>query len=195
MGANEGGGLMPTLAFGIPGGESMALLLVAFIGLGIVPGPDMLTKHLDLVFSMVWIVVIANIVVTLIGLGITPWLARLPALQANLMVPMVLSVCAVGAYAVRGRIEDLLIAAAFGVVGYLMDKYRYSRANFVIGMVLATMIERNLHISLTLHGNDFLLDRPIALALLVFVILTSALPFLRSWHRRRKALHAKGAPA
>ena len=195
MGANEGGGLMPTLAFGIPGGESMALLLVAFIGLGIVPGPDMLTKHLDLVFSMVWIVVIANIVVTLIGLGITPWLARLPALQANLMVPMVLSVCAVGAYAVRGRIEDVLIAAAFGVLGYLMDKYRYSRANLVIGMVLATMIERNLHISLTLHGNDFLLDRPIALALLVFVIATSALPFVRSRYRRRKALQANGAPA
>ena len=65
MGANEGGGLMPTLAFGIPGGESMAILLVAFIGLGVVPGPDMLTKNLDLVFSMVWIIVIANVVTTL----------------------------------------------------------------------------------------------------------------------------------
>ena len=186
MGANEGGGLMPTLAFGIPGGESMAILLVAFVSLGVVPGPEMLTKKLDLVFSMVWILVIANIAVTLIGLAITPWLARLPALQANLMVPTVLSVCAVGAYAVRGRIEDVITAAVFGVLGYLMDKYLYSRANFVIGMVLATMIERNLHISLTLYGNDFLLDRPIALGLLIFVIVTAALPFLRNWYRRRK---------
>ncbi len=194
MGANEGGGLMPTLAFGIPGGESMAILLVAFVSLGIVPGPDMLTKHLDLVWSMVWIIVIANIAVTVIGLAITPWLARLPGLQANLMVPTVLSVCVVGAYAVRGRIEDVLVAAVFGVLGYIMDKYRYSRANFVIGMVLAVMIERNLHISLTLYGNDFLLDRPIALALLVFVIVTSALPFLRS-RRRRKALAPRGATA
>lgn len=195
MGANEGGGLMPTLAFGIPGGESMAILLVAFVSLGIVPGPDMLTKHLDLVWSMVWIIVIANIAVTIIGLAITPWLARLPGLQANLMVPTVLSVCVVGAYAVRGRIEDVLVAALFGVLGYFMDKYRYSRANFVIGMVLAVMIERNLHISLTLYGNDFLLDRPIALALLVFVIITSALPFLRSWRRPRKALDHRGAAA
>jgi putative tricarboxylic transport membrane protein len=186
MGANEGGGLMPTLAFGIPGGESMAILLVAFVSLGIVPGPDMLTKKLDLVFSMVWIIVLANIAVTLIGLGITPWLARLPALQANIMVPTVLSVCVVGAYAVRGRIEDVILAAVFGVFGYVMDKYRYSRANFVIGMVLATMIERNLHISLTLYGRDFLLQRPIALALLIFVIVTAALPFLRNWYRRRK---------
>ena len=194
MGANEGGGLMPTLAFGIPGGESMAILLVAFVSLGVVPGPEMLTKKLDLVFSMVWILVIANITVTLIGLAITPWLARLPSLQANLMVPTVLSVCAVGAYAVRGRIEDVIIAAIFGVLGYLMDKYRYSRANFVIGMVLATMIERNLHISLTLYGNDFLLDRPIALGLLIFVIVTAALPFLRNWYRRRK-LNPNGAVA
>jgi TctA family transporter len=191
MGANEGGGLMPTLAFGIPGGESMAILLVAFMGLGVVPGPDMLTKNLDLVFSMVWIIVIANIAVTIIGLGITPWLARLPSLQANLMVPIVLSVCFVGAYATRGHIEDVIVAAVFGVVGYLMDKYRYSRANFVIGMVLAVMIERNLHISLTLYGKDFLLDRPIALAMLIFVLITAALPFIRNW-RRKKRQHASG---
>jgi TctA family transporter len=187
MGANEGGGLMPTLAFGIPGGESMALLLVAFIGLGVVPGPDMLTKHLDLVFSMVWIIVIANITVTVIGLAICPALARLPTLHANLMVPVVLSVCFVGAYATRSRIEDVVVAAIFGVLGYVMDKYRYSRANFVIGMVLAVMIERNLHISLTLYGDDFLLQRPIALAMLLFVVVTAALPFVRKWRRRSRA--------
>jgi TctA family transporter len=186
MGANEGGGLMPTLAFGIPGGESMAILLVAFIGLGVVPGPDMLTKHLDLVFSMVWIIVIANIATTIIGLAITPWLARLPSLHANLMVPLVLSVCFVGAYATRSRIEDVVVAAIFGFVGFLMDKYRYSRANFVIGMVLAVMIERNLHISLTLYGEDFLLKRPIALAMLAFVFVTAALPFIRNWRRKRR---------
>jgi putative tricarboxylic transport membrane protein len=152
-----------------------------------VPGPDMLTKNLDLVFSMVWIIVIANVAVTLIGLAITPWLARLPALHANLMVPLVLSVCFVGAYATRGRIEDVVVASVFGLVGFLMDKYRYSRANFVIGMVLAVMIERNLHISLTLYGADFLLDRPIALGMFLFVIATAALPFVRHWRRRRQA--------
>jgi TctA family transporter len=142
---------------------------------------------------MVWIIVIGNIMVTLIGLGITPWLARLPSLQANLMVPIVLAVCFVGAYATRGHIEDVLVAAVFGVVGYLMDKYRYSRANFVIGMVLAVMIERNLHISLTLYGNDFLLERPIALAMLAFVVVTAALPFVRSWRRKKRALAAGAA--
>ncbi|HSG66130.1 MAG TPA: tripartite tricarboxylate transporter permease, partial [Gammaproteobacteria bacterium] len=185
MGANEGGGLMPTLAFGIPGGESMAILLVAFLSMGIVPGPQMLTTDLDLVFAMVWIIVIANVLTTLLGLGISGWLARLPMLNPNIMIPLVLSVCLFGAFATRGLVEDVVVAALFGVVGYYMDKYRYSRANFVIGMVLAEMIERNLHISLSLYGTDFLLVRPIALAMLIFIVVTTALPFIRSRRRRR----------
>jgi len=162
LGANEGGGLMPTLAFGIPGGESMAILLVAFLSMGIVPGPQMLTSDLDLVFAMVWIIVIANVLTTLLGLSISGWLARLPMLNPNVMIPLVLSVCLFGAFATRGLVEDVVVAALFGLVGYYMDKYRYSRANFVIGMVLAEMIERNLHISLSLYGSDFRVTRPIS---------------------------------
>ena len=193
MAANEGGGLMPTLAFGIPGGESMAILLVAFMTLGVSPGPEMLTKHLDLVFSMVWIIVLANLLVTVIGLFISPWLARLPTLHANTMVPLVMSVCLVGAYATRGRIGDVIVAVVFGVLGFLMDKYRYSRANLVIGMVLATMIERNLHLSLSLYGDFFIFKRPVALGLLIFIIVTTALPFLR--RRRRARVATVGAKA
>jgi TctA family transporter len=186
LGANEGGGLMPTLAFGIPGGESMAILLIAFLGMGIVPGPQMLTTGLDLVFSMVWIIVIANVLTTLLGLGISPYLARLPMLNPNVMIPLVLSVCLFGAFATRGLVADVVVAALFGVLGYYMDKYNYSRANFVIGMVLAEMIERNLHISLSLYGSDFIFTRPITLAMLVLMIVTTALPFVRAYRARRK---------
>ncbi|MCY3731853.1 MAG: tripartite tricarboxylate transporter permease [Rhodospirillaceae bacterium] len=187
LGANEGGGLMPTLAFGIPGGESMAILLVAFLSMGIVPGPQMLTSELDLVFSMVWIVVIANLLTTLIGLGVSSRLARLPTLNPNVMIPLVLSVCLFGAFATRGLVEDVAVAALFGVLGYLMDKYRYSRANFVIGMVLAEMIERNLHIALGLYGELFILTRPVTLAMAVFIIVTTALPFIRRRRAHRGA--------
>lgn len=185
LGANEGGGLMPTLAFGIPGGESMAILLVAFLSMGIVPGPQMLTSELNLVFSMVWIIVIANLLTTLIGLAISSRLAKLPTLNPNVMIPLVLSVCFLGAFATRGLVEDVLVAALFGVIGYLLDKYNYSRANFVIGMVLADMIERNLHISMGLYGNLFVLTRPITLAMLIFIIFTTALPLIRQFRRQK----------
>ena len=185
LGATEGGALLPTLAFGIPGGEAMAVLLVAFIGLGITPGPQMLTTDLETVFSFVWIVVIASTVTTAIGLAVTPYLARLPSLNPNIMIPLVLSICFVGAYSTRGQLGDVVVAAVFGIVGYVMDKYNYSRANFVIGMVLSVMIERNLHLSLTLYGDSFLLTRPVSLVMLLLLIATTALPFIRKWRKKR----------
>jgi len=187
IGANEGGGLMPTMVFGIPGGESMAILLVAFYNLGIQPGPDMMTNHLDVVFAMMWIIVLGNLFTTGIGLGIARYLARLPSLNPNLMIPLVVSVCFIGSFATRGRIEDVFVTAIFGVLGFFMDRYHYSRANLVIGFVLADMIERNLHISIQLYGDGFLLVRPVALAMAAFLVITSALPFYRASKRRRAA--------
>lgn len=194
IGANEGGGLLPTLALGIPGGEGMAILLVAFIGAGVTPGPQMLTEHLDLVFTQVWIIVLANILTSLIGLGISPYLARLPAINPKIIVPLVLGVCFTGAYASHLRQSDVVVAAIFGVIGYVMEKYNYSRANFVIGMVLAVMIERNLHLSLTLYGDWFIFTRPIALIMFVLVILTTALPFIRARRARMRLLSTQPIP-
>jgi TctA family transporter len=188
LGANEGGGLMPTLAFGIPGGESMAILLVAFLNMGIVPGPQMLVSGLDLVFSMVWIIVIANLLTTLIGLTISSRLARLPALSPNILIPLVLSVCLFGAFATRGLVADVMVAGIFGGLGYLMDKFDYSRANLVIAMVLAEMIERNLHISLGLYGNSFILTRPITLVMFIFIVFTTGLPFYRRYRTRQEEI-------
>jgi TctA family transporter len=77
-----------------------------------------------------------------------------------------------------------------------MDKYRYSRATFVIGMVLAIMIERNLHLSVSLYGEWFVFTRPIALIMFVLIIVTTAWPFFRKWQRdkqmRRAPLAEKG---
>ncbi|MFH1633685.1 MAG: tripartite tricarboxylate transporter permease [Chloroflexota bacterium] len=185
LGANEGGGLLPTLAFGIPGGDSMALLLIAFYNMGISPGPQMLTQHLDMVFTLVWIVILASLMVAVIGIAVSPYLARIPNISANLMVPFVLSICFLGAFTVRSRIADVMVAGMFGGIGYLMDKFHYSRSNFVIGMVLATMIERSLHISITLYGKYFVFTRPMTLILLLALIVTTAWPFVRNWRRQR----------
>jgi TctA family transporter len=182
LGANEGGGLLPTLAFGIPGGESMAILLVAFLNMGIVPGPQMLTTDLDLVFVMVWIIVFANLFTTLLGLIISPKLAKLPGINPNIMIPMVLSVCIFGAYATRGYFLDVAVAFLFGILGYYMDKFNFSRANFVIGMVLADMIERNLHISIGLDGSLFIFNKPVSIAMLCLLVITTFL----SLNRKKK---------
>ncbi len=186
VGANEGGGLLPTLALGIPGGEGMAIVLIAFIGLGVVPGPKMLTDHMDLIFTLVWVIVLASIITSIIGLIISPYLARIPSLNNNIIIPLVLSVCVIGAYAARGQMSDVVVAGVFGAIGYLMDKYHYSRATFVIGMVLAVMIERNLHLSVSLYGEWFILQRPVAAIMLILIVVTTAWPFYRNWKRDKE---------
>ncbi|CEP69345.1 Protein of unknown function DUF112,transmembrane [Moorella glycerini] len=178
--ANEGGGLVPTLGFGIPGGESMAILLSAFIVIGIAPGREMLESHLDLVFAIVWIIVIANIITTGSGLLLAKQLVRISSLPSSILIPLVLPICLAGAYAVKGRIGDVIIAVVFGFIGYLMKKYDYSRADMAIGMVLGLMVERYLHISIKLYGSFFFLTRPVTLVLLLIVLLTVLYPFLRA---------------
>jgi putative tricarboxylic transport membrane protein len=189
-GANEGGGLVPTLGFGIPGGESMAILLSAFLALGIAPGRDMLENHMDIVFTMVWVLVLANILTTLIGMGIAKHLAKLVTISGSILFPLVLAVCVGGAYAVHGEITDVIVAFIFGFIGFYMNKYGYSRADMVIGMVLGLMFERYLHISINLYGPFFYFTRPVTLLLLALVVYTCAYPFIQA--RKKKRLAREG---
>ena len=151
----------------------------------------MLTQHLDIVFSLVWIIVLASILTTLIGLAISPYLARMPNLDHSVMIPIVLTICFVAAFATRGVEADVIVCAVFGLLGYVMDRYKYSRANLVIGMVLADMIERSLHLSLSLYGDYFIFTRPVTFAMFAFIVATTAWPFIRSWRKRRAAAHAR----
>lgn len=183
--ANEGGGLMPTLGFGVPGGESMTILLSAFVTMGIQPGKELITNNLHLVFTMVWIIVIANLLTTSFGILTAKRLAKLTTLPGSILIPIIMSTCFLGAYSVKGRIGDVVVAAIFGVIGYLLEKYDYSRADMVIGMVLGLMLERYMHISLSLHGNLFFVTRPVTLALLLLVLFTLAYPFIRKWRASR----------
>lgn len=194
LGANEGGGLLPTLGFGIPGGESAAILLSAFLVMGIAPGRQMLTEGLDLVFAMVWILVIANIVTTLVGLLTAPYFTRLTAVPAVRLIPLIMAVCFAGVYAINQRIEDVLLCAALGVVGFFMKTYGYPLASVAIGLVLGPILERYLHVSVTLHGPLFWVTRPVTLVLLLLVLATIAAPLVLRRRRGTSGGHGGGRP-
>ena len=83
--AKEGGVLIPTIAFGVPGGAAMALLLGAFPIQGLIPGPDMLTRHLDVTYTIVWSIAVANILGTSICLLFTNQIAKIATIRANLL--------------------------------------------------------------------------------------------------------------
>jgi len=186
--AKEGGALVPTVAFGIPGSAGMAILLGAFYIQGIKPGPDMLNNNLWLIFSMAWTVAIANILAAAVCMAFANRMARVALLPGGYLFPVVLILCGIGAYCTRNALGDLVVTAIFGFVGYAMKKYQWPRPVVIIGLVLAKVAEKNLHLSLRLYHETFFL-RPITITLILIVIVTLILT-LRGRRREKGDLPA-----
>ncbi len=187
--SKEGGDLIPTVAFGIPGGSAMAILLGAFLILGLQPGPAMLTTHLDLVWEMMWVLIIANIIGAIAYLILTPYFTQLTNLRTSLIVPFILVTIMVGSYLQGSHFTNFVITVIMSLVGYLMKKYDYHRAPLILGLVLGEIAETNLHISLRLWGPAFI-TRPITMVLLGFTLLTVFYPIFSAWNKRRRLVGA-----
>jgi len=186
--SKEGGALLPTIVFGIPGSSGMAILLGAFLILGIVPGPRMITDHLDLVWGMVWVMVIANIIGAVTLYPISGYMGKLAFLRGSLLIPPILVLATVGAYLIRGHWQDVALSLCFGFVGYGMKKWHYPRAPMILGFILGPLAEDYLHKSLGVWGLAFL-KRPVVTVLLTMAVLSlcySLWHAYRETRRRRK---------
>ena len=182
--SKEGGSLVPTIGFGIPGSSAMALLLGVFLILDLQPGPRMLTSGLDMVMLMAWTIAIANVIAAGIALISSNLFVKLTFLRGSLIIPIVLSLCVLGAFTTHSSFADILVPLFFGLLGYFMKKYDYSRAVLILGLVLGRITEKNLNLSLRLFGIDFWM-RPISIILLVSILLTLTIPFFRAWKKKR----------
>jgi len=183
--AVEGGALASTLAFGIPGSSSMAILISALLIMGVEPGPKLMVMHLDLVFLMIWTVVLGNLIGTLLGMVVANPLARVTFMRSSLLVPVLLTIIVTGAFIFHRSWFDMIVVLVFGGLGYAMKKLDYSRPAFIIGFVLGLMVERNLYLSIKLFGGKFIFQ-PLALSLMIFTILVLAYNVLKIIHAKRK---------
>ena len=181
--SKEGGELIPTIAFGVPGSGAMAILLGGFLIMGIVPGPDMLTKHLAITYSMVWTLVISNVICVLLCLGILNHLAQITNVRGGVIIPFVLFLVFVGSYTANGQIADLIVTFIFGLLGYLMALFGWPRPPLVLGFVLGKLIETYLFISVARYGFSWL-AHPIVVFLIVLVALVIAYPFIQDRRQR-----------
>jgi len=184
--SKEGGSLIPTVAFGVPGSTAMAILLGGFFLLGLVPGPDMLTKHLPVTFSMVWTIVIANVVTVIACFLLLDHLARLTTIRGTVLIPVILVLVFIGSYTSNNHYGDILLTLVFGGIGYLMVVAGWPRAPFVLGLVLGKIAESYLYISVARYEAAWL-ARPVVLVLLALALAVILWPFLQ---RRRRAAHA-----
>jgi hypothetical protein len=191
--AKEGGSLITTIAFGIPGTAGMAIILGAFLSQGLVPGPDMLTKNLSITYSMVWSIAIANIVGAGLCYAFSPQFARLATLRYSLVLPVVICIIFIGAYEGSRSWGDLYALVIFGMLGWTMKRLRWPRAPMVLGIVLGDIIERQMFISIRLYGADWLLH-PVVLGILLvaaYGLLRPVIKSMRSGNARKRALFGR----
>jgi TctA family transporter len=184
--SKEGGELIPTVAFGVPGGGAMAILLSGFLIMGLTPGPDMLTKHLAITFSMVWTLAISNIITVLLCLTILDQLAKVTYVRGGLILPFVLLLVFVGSYTANNQIADLLVTLVFGLISYFMVLFGWPRPPFVLGFVLGKVIETYLFISMARYGFTWL-AHPSVIFLIVLTALVIAYPYIQTRRQRRRS--------
>ena len=176
--SKEGGQLIPTVAFGVAGSSGMAIILSAFIGLGLQPGITMVTTRVDLTFSMVWTIVIANLIATGGLLAIAPYLARVTLIRAPVLATIIIVFSVLGAYMENRELGDIVALAVFSLVGWAMKETGWPRPPLLLGFVLSLVLERYLFISLNTFGWSWL-TRPGVLILFGVIIVSSFFMFRR----------------
>ena len=171
--AKEGGALVPTIAFGVPGSASMAILLGAFLIHGLIPGPEMLTTHLDVTYTMIWSVALANVLGTGLCFMFSNQFAKVAILRIGILLPLVMTVVFIGAFQGSRQWGDLFAIMIFGFIGWSMKRMGWPRPPVILGVVLGDIIERYMFISVGRYGASWLL-RPavVAIFLLTFWGLT-----------------------
>lgn len=186
------GALVPMLALGIPGSASTAVLLAALILQGIQPGPMLMVQHADLVWGLIASMFIGNLILLVLNLPLVPVFASLLRVPYDYLAPAILVVSLTGAFAMTLNIFTVIVAIAFGLIGYGMIKFDVPRSPLVLAVVLAPLLESSLRqaLMLSLGSPMIFVERPISAVLLVMVLASILLPIFATWRRRRKEARA-----
>ncbi|HEV8724891.1 MAG TPA: tripartite tricarboxylate transporter permease [Candidatus Binatia bacterium] len=182
--AKDGGDLVTTLLLGFPQGVVTALFIVALLAWGYLPGPEMIKKNPEVIYSIVWLQGISGIVGTLVGFVLAAQLAKLAEVRYTFMVPVMFIFILLGAFSVNRDPLDLVVVIVFGALGYFMRRYGYPRPAMILGLVLGDLMEKYLYRSVASYGFSWL-ARPAVIVLLLLAAL-SLLLTLRGQMKAKK---------
>jgi TctA family transporter len=181
--AKEGGALLTTLAFGIPGSTSMALLLIAFVSVGLNPGPEMLKSQIQYVYIIIWALVLSQVLASVLCWAMVKPAARVCFLPFYVLVPIVIALTLLSAFAAHFAMADILAVLALSLLGYVMKLTGWPRAPVVLGFVLGQKVELYLWLSVARYDMDWIW-RPGVLAIGLLVLTTLIWPVWTRWRRR-----------
>ena len=183
--AKEGGALIPTLAFGIPGSSTLALIFAGLLIVGITPGREILTTQLDVTFSIIWLLIISSILTSLLCLAFVKQMAQATTLRPSILVPMVLAMAVLGSFANSNRLEDVAVMIIFGLIGLVLRATGWPRPPLLLGLVLGPLAERFMWTSYQIYEFGFLL-RPGVLIIFGLLVLSLAYPMIQKRYMAKR---------
>ncbi len=179
--AKEGGALVPTLLFGIPGSGTMAILLGGLILIGIEPGAGLVTHDLDITYLIIWSLALANVIGALICILASTYIARLTTVPFILIAPVILALIVFAAGQASRSIGDLAVLFAFGIIGLFFKQQNWSRPALLIGFVLSTQLETTVYQTIQIYGFGFFerTQSQVLIALIVLSLVSSVVAMRR----------------
>jgi putative tricarboxylic transport membrane protein len=196
--AGVGGAMVPLLTLGIPGSATTALLLFVFMMYGLQPGPQLFDTNPELIWAIIASMYIGNVMLLVLNLPLVGLFAQLLKTPPAMLYSGVIAFSVLGAYALNFNVFDMLMLLGFGLVGYLMQRYGFPMAPAVLALVLGILAEQHLRRALSVSNGDLMtfVERPISLALLIFILLVLVLPpAIRLVRARQASRHRIDAQA
>jgi putative tricarboxylic transport membrane protein len=187
--ASVGGAMIPLMTMGIPGSGATAIILGAFLLHGMQPGPQVFFNSADIVYAIFASMFVGIVGMCIIGYFFIKALVKVLDAPEAVVSAFVVMFCFIGALAARNNVNDLWMIVAFGVLGWLFEKYGFPIAPLVLGSILGPLAESNFMTTLISYQNDWTVffTRPVSGVILVLSIIALVFPFLRSVLQRRGA--------
>ena len=184
--AVTGGALIPALSLGIPGDAATAVLLGALLIKGVVPGYQLFSQEMSLVYAIFFALFLSNIFMLTFQLAGVRLFPKVLAVPMAILIPIILVLSLIGSYAIQGQailsaIFDMGVALALGIFGYFLKKGGYPIAPIVLGLILGGMFEENFRRAVKLAGGNYFVffTKPIAILFIALAIFSVALPLLK----------------
>jgi putative tricarboxylic transport membrane protein len=176
------------ITLGIPGSPTMAVIMGGLMIFGLLPGPMLFVEHPDFVWGFIGSCWIGNFIGLVVVLAFAPIFAAILKVRFAIIMPIIIYVCAIGAYAVNNRVIDIYYMIGFGVVGYLFKKLDYPLAPLVLALVLGDMAESALRQALLISGGNpiVLVQPPIALPIMIAGLIIFFWPTISGIIKKRR---------
>ncbi len=185
--AATGGAMVPTLALGIPGSGTTAIILAALVMHGLRPGPHLMKETPEFVYAIFGAMLIANFAFLGIGLAGAKIFSRVTLIPRNILWPAVLVFASIGAYGFASSVSDVWVMLIAGVVGFFMMRHGFGPAPLVMGLILGRMVEETFSQSMIIYDNHWwrLFESPIANVFFFFTFMGLFWPFVRRYRNRK----------